>query len=243
MASNDDDPFQRLFAKLARLAPLDDDDRRAVAGLPFKVVTVGSGHYLVREGDKPEVCCLLLRGYACRHKATSAGDRQIVSFHMPGDLLDVQHILLTQADHNVQTIGEAVVALIPAAALKRVARERSALNEALWRDSLIDASIFREWVLNVGRRDARSRIAHMLCEFAVRRRAAGLGEPERFEMPMTQNEIADATGLTSVHVNRMLQSLKEEGVLERNRGLIVIHDWNRLRDIADFDPEYLHAAA
>ena len=243
MPSNDDDPFQQLTDKLARLAPLDADDRQAIAALPFKTVTVGSGHYLVWAGDAPEHCSLLLRGYACREKETEAGQRQIVSFHMAGDLLDGQHMLLERADHNVQTISDARVALLPRAAVIRLVETRPAIAKALWRDTLIEASIFREWVLNVGRRDAKSRIAHMLCEFACRRQAAGLGEPQGFEFPMTQHEIADATGLTSVHVNRTLQLLRQDGALAGDRGVIAIRDFEALRRIAGFDPLYLHAAA
>ena len=243
MAVNDDDPFGKLVAKLRRLAELDAEDRRAIAALPFRVSKLPSGHYLVREGDSVKNCCVLLDGYACRHKTTSAGGRQIVSFHLAGDLLDLQHLLLPRADHNVETITPATIATVPAAALLRLGQERPVIGEALWRDTLIDASIFREWVLNVGRRDAKARIAHMLCEFAVRREAAGLGGPERFELPMTQAEIADATGLTSIHVNRMLQALAEEGVIARARRLIEIADWDRLRRAADFHADYLHAAA
>lgn len=170
-------------------------------------------------------CALLLHGYACRHKTTSEGARQIVSFHLPGDLLDIQHLLLTRADHSVQAITEVVVAGVPVPALKALALGRPAIAAALWRDSLMDASVFREWVLNVGRRSAKARIAHMLCEFAVRREAAGLGPPDRLELPMSQEQIGDATGLTAVHVNRMLHELEVDGLIERDRRQVRIVDW------------------
>lgn len=243
MPSNDNDPFQTLMNKLARLAPLDAEDRQAISALPFETMTVGSGHYLVWAGDTPEHCSLLLQGYACREKETDAGSRQIVSFHMAGDLLDVQHMLLERADHNVVTISDVRVARLPRAAVIRLVETRPAIAKALWRDTLIEASIFREWVLNIGRRDAKSRIAHMLCEFACRRQSAGLGDPQGFEFPMTQHEIADATGLTSVHVNRTVQLLKQDGALAGDRGKITIRDFDRLQRIAGFDPLYLHAAA
>jgi CRP-like cAMP-binding protein len=115
--------------------------------------------------------------------------------------------------------------------------------EALWRDTLIDASIFREWVLNVGRRDAKSRIAHMLCEFLMRCESAGLGSAERFDLPMTQEQIADATGLTSVHVNRMLRALEEDGVIHHRGREIRVGDWALMKRVAGFDSTYLHAAA
>jgi CRP-like cAMP-binding protein len=243
MTSNDNDAFTRLIRKLDRLAELDDADRDAIRALPFKLKSAPAHHYLVREGDIASECCVLLKGYACRHKTTSSGNRQIVSFHMPGDILDLQHLLLSRADHNLQTITEVTFAWVPAAELRRVAQQRPTVSEALWRDTLVDASIFREWVLNVGRRDAKSRIAHMLCEFAARREAAGLGSPERFELPMTQDQIADATGMTSVHVNRMLHELGRDGVIVRDKREVEITDWGRMRRIADFDPAYLHAAA
>lgn len=243
MTANDNDAFGQVIRKLARLASLEQADRDAVRSLPFKMKTAPPNHNLVREGDTTTDCCVLLSGYACRYKTSSNGGRQIVSFHMPGDILDLQHLLLSRADHNVQTITEATFAWVPAVELRRIAQERPALAEALWRDTLIDASIFREWVLNVGRRDAKSRIAHMLCEFAARREQAGLGSPERFELPMTQEQIGDATGLTSVHVNRMLHELASDGVIVRNKREVEIADWARMCRVADFDAAYLHEAA
>lgn len=237
------DPHGALIAKLERLTTLDDADREAIQALPLRVSIDPAGHFLVREGGTAEDCCILLSGYACRHKLTGDGSRQIVSFHIPGDLLDLQHLLLRRADHNVQTITEAAVAWAPAVAIKALAEARPTIADAMWRDTLIDASIFREWVLNVGRRDAKSRVAHMLCEFAVRREIAGLGTAASFELPMTQEHIADATGLTPVHVNRTLQILGAEGIIERDRRRVTIADWRRLRDAGGFDPAYLHAAA
>jgi CRP-like cAMP-binding protein len=237
------DPLSLLTKKLDRLGNLDSRDREALAALPYRLENVRAGDYLVREGRDTSDCCLLVEGYACRHKLTHEGARQIVSFHLPGDVLDLQHLLFSRADHNVQTITPASVAWIPASELKLVSQEHPRIGEALWRDTLIDASIFREWVLNVGRRDAKSRIAHMLCEFAARSQVAGLGPPERFQLPMTQEHIADATGLTPVHVNRMLRELREEGVIERTGREFRILDWDAMRSVADFDATYLHAAA
>jgi CRP-like cAMP-binding protein len=237
------DPLSLLTKKLDRLANLDSRDRQALATLTYRLEHVRAGDYLVREGRDTSDCCLLVQGYACRHKIAHAGGRQIVSFHLPGDVLDLQHLLFSMADHNVQTITPASVAWIPASEIKLLSQDHPRIGEALWRDTLIDASIFREWVVNVGRRDAKSRIAHMLCEFAARSQAAGLGPPERFELPMTQEHIADATGLTPVHVNRMLRELREEGVIERNGRQLRILDWDLMRRVGDFDATYLHAAA
>ncbi|HEU0066044.1 MAG TPA: Crp/Fnr family transcriptional regulator [Sphingomonas sp.] len=243
MPADRTDVFGTVIRKLERLTKLDDGDRAAIRVLPLAFANGRPSQYIVRERDKVATCAILLSGYVCRHKTTSDGGRQIVSFHLPGDILDLQHLLFTVADHNVQTITDATWAVVPAEALRRVAQDHPNVAQALWRDTLIDASIFREWVLNVGRRDAKSRVAHMLCEFATRRDAAGLGTPERFELPMTQEHIADATGLTPVHVNRMLHALSDEGIIARDKRLVDILDWQRMRRVGDFDPAYLHSAA
>ncbi len=237
------DVFGSVIRRLERFGRFDASDREAIAALPFTLGRGRSSHYIVRERDRVTQCAILLSGYACRHRTTSDGGRQIVSFHLPGDFLDLQHMLIPVADYNVQTITEATWAIVPANALREAARDRPAVLEALWRDTLIDASVFREWVLNIGRRDAKSRVAHMLCEFATRRKAAGLGSPERFELPMSQEQIADATGLTPVHVNRMLGALSADGIIARDKRRVDIVDWKRMCRVADFDPAYLHAAA
>ncbi|MGK2911321.1 MAG: Crp/Fnr family transcriptional regulator [Sphingobium sp.] len=243
MTANVDEPFSILVRKLERLSDLDTEDRLELRKLPYRITTASPGQHLVREGDRPTDCCVLLSGFACRYKVTSQGARQIVSFHMAGDLLDLQHLMLAQADHSVSAITDAKIAWIPIARLKGVVETHPALNEALWRDALIDASIFREWVLNVGRRDGKSRVAHMLCEFAARGEAAGLGTAEQFELPMSQDDIGDATGLTSVHVNRMLQALAADGVISRDKRHVRILNWEGMKRAADFDAAYLHAAA
>ena len=211
--------------------------------MPFRLERVGRWRNLVSEGDVPDQCCLLVSGFACRYKEAATGSRQIVSFHLSGDLLDIQHLLLDRADHSVQAITAANVAWIPRPALLRLAWERPTIGKALWQDTWVDASIFREWVLNVGRRDSKTRIAHKLCEFAARCQAAGLGPAESFELPMTQQQIADATGMTPVHVNRMLRVLDGERSVARNGAHFRILDWERLCAIGDFDAAYLHSMA
>jgi CRP-like cAMP-binding protein len=236
--------YAGLLKKLDRLSPLASADREAILALSSRVKNLRSQSLIVREGDAITECCLLLEGYACRHKVARNGGRQIMSFHMAGDILDVQHLWFTVADHNVETITNAVVAFIPVEQLKDACLRSHTIAQALWRDALVDASIFREWVLNVGRRDPLERVAHMLCEFAARREAAGLGSPESFELPMTQQDVADATGLTAVHVNRTLRSLEEADILRREGPRqIRIADWPKMQRYADFRPGYLHIAA
>lgn len=242
MTSNDL-ALSLLVRKLQRLASLESGDQRALLALPHRMGRVGPRRYLVREGTVPGECCLLIDGYAARSKVAADGGRQIVSFHVAGDMLDLQHLFLECADHDVQTITEATIIWVPMADLRSLVSRHPLIATAFWRDSLIDASIFREWVLNVGRRDAKTRIAHMLCEFVVRSQAAGLGTPERLKLPFTQEEIGDATGLTPVHVNRMLRELTDEGLIRITARSLEIRDWDGFRQAAGFEPAYLHAAA
>ncbi|HEX9932374.1 MAG TPA: Crp/Fnr family transcriptional regulator [Allosphingosinicella sp.] len=234
------DSIERMVRRLQTRAPLSDADVKAIRALPFTNKTLEAAAYLVREGEPPEVCFLLLSGFAYRHKVTGDGERQILSVHMPGEFLDLQNSLLEVADHNVQALTRAEVATIPIPALRNLAREFPSVAMAMWIDTLVDAAIFREWIVNVGRRDSISRIAHLLCEFALRLQSAGLSEGSRYEMPMTQEQIADAVGLTPVHVNRVLKELGRLALIERDRRAVTIVDWDQLRRIGDFSARYLH---
>jgi CRP-like cAMP-binding protein len=239
--SNTDLPMKKLVAKLASRAALSADDEAAILALPYVVRTYEPNAYLLREGAPPNRhCSFVLSGYAYRQKLTAQGGRQIVSLHLTGDILDLQQLFLKQADHNVQALTQLETANIESAALRALAAERPAVAQAMWVDALVDASIFREWVMNVGRRDARTRIAHLLCEFAARMKAAGLNDGDRYELPMTQEQIADATGLTSVHVNRTLKSLAADGVVHRDKRFLSFTDWDNARSVADFSALYLH---
>jgi CRP-like cAMP-binding protein len=145
------------------------------------------------------------------------------------------------ADHSVQMLTAGKVAMIPRDAVVQLAFERPAIGKAMWIDTLVDASIFREWIANIGRRDARTRLAHLLCEFSLRLEVAGLGQHTNYEMPMTQDQLGDATGLTPVHVNRTLKSLEAEGLIERaSARAITIGDWKKLAQAGDFNSNYLH---
>ncbi|MET1110321.1 MAG: Crp/Fnr family transcriptional regulator [Allosphingosinicella sp.] len=232
--------FEKMLRRLERRSPLGEEDRKALLSLPATVRKLAAGAHVIRDGEPAELCCLLLSGFAYRYKLTGEGGRQIVSFHVAAEFLDLQNSFLGVADHSVQMLTDAEIALIPSAALQELALTRPAIGRALWIDTLIDASIFREWVVNVGRRDSRARVAHLLCEFSLRLEAAGLASNHRYELPMTQEQLADAVGLTSVHVNRVLKQLGEEGLIRRDRRSITIEDWGRMRAAGDFNERYLH---
>ena len=233
-------PLALMVRKLEIHTPLQQGDRDALLTLPHTLKTYEPSAYLVREGDAPEQCAVLLSGFAFRQKLTSSGMRQIVSMHIPGDALDFQHLFLDVADHNVQTLTHADVATIPRTALRELARSRSAIGNAIFVSTLVEGSISREWTLNIGRRDARSRLAHFLCEFAIRLDVVGLTPGQGYELPMSQEQLGDALGLTAVHVNRTIKSLEADGLITRNRRRISFPRWDALRELADFSSRYLH---
>ena len=233
-------PLDLLLRELERHAPLGEADRRAILGLPHTLKTLEPPSYTAREGDPPSTCAVLVSGFAFRHKFTGDGARQILAVHIPGDALDFQNLFLDVADHNVQTLGRAEVAFIPCAPLRDLVRARAAVGNAVLVNILVEASISREWNLNVGRRDAPTRIAHLLCEFALRLEGQGLVPEYGYELPMTQEQLADAVGLTPVHVNRTLTLLESLGLISRDKRRISFPDWERMREFGDFNQRYLH---
>lgn len=235
----DDNPLNLLVRNLETHSRIGADDRRAILDLPCKLRALELAGYIVREGDPPQHCALIVSGLAFRQKNTGGGTRQIVALHVPGETVGFQNLLLDVSDHSTQMLTRGEVAEIPRAAMQELVAARPSITRAVMVSTLIEASIFREWILNIGRRDARTRLAHLLCEFAVRLEAVGLPH-NGYELPMTQEQLADATGLTSVHVNRVLKSLESEGLITRNRRNISFPDWKRLRDVGDFNPRYLH---
>jgi CRP-like cAMP-binding protein len=240
-STSDSSTLEPLVSKLAYRVRLDAADRAAILALPFTAKMIERHHYVVREHDVATHSCLMLSGYSIRSKTVSSGNRQIVSVHMKGEMVDLQNSLLKRADHSVQMLASSRVALIPREAVLKLTMERPMVARAMWIDTLVDAAIFREWIANVGRRDARTRIAHLLCEFALRLKLAGIGEETCYELPMTQEQLGDATGLTSVHVNRTIKSLEADGLIERSDPRsIQIGDWRKLADVGDFDSNYLH---
>jgi CRP-like cAMP-binding protein len=231
---------ERLMRKLRLSTALGPVDIEAVERLPMTMRELPAQGAIVREGERPTQCCLVIEGYACRSKTTDSGKRQILSIHIAGDIPDLQSLHLHVMDHDLTTLSRCTVAFIPHDALRVLTRERPRVAEALWRETLIDAAVFREWIVNVGRRSAASRMAHLLAEISKRLEAIGLAEGDRFELPMTQIDLADALGLSSVHVNRVIQELRRAGILDMRKHAVALRDLPRLKQLADFDALYLH---
>ncbi len=238
--SENPNPLALMVRKLSLWGSLNDDDRAAILALPFTRRKLDPGQYIVWDGETPRNSCMLIDGYAFRHNIAGSGRRQILSIHLKGDLVDLQNSLLGVADHNLQMFTAGEIAMIAVEDMREIAFSRPNVGMAMWYETLVEGSIFREWVLNIGRRDARTRIAHLLCEFALRLEVAELGRPGSYELPLTQEQLGDAVALTPVHVNRMLMSLAADGLISRNKRTISIGNWKKLAEIGDFDPRYLH---
>jgi len=230
----------RLIRKLESIADLSAEDKEALLALPMTVRHFAADQDIVRDKDRPSQCCLILEGFVCRYKLLDGGKRQIMSFHTPGDFPDLQSLHLKVMDHSVGTLVPSKLAFVPHGSLRELLRRRPVLNDALWRDTLIDAAIFREWMVGLGRREAYARIAHLMCEMLVRFKAVGLTTDHAYELPLTQAELGDALGLSTVHVNRVLQELRGQGLIVLKARNLIIQDWEGLQAAGEFDPTYLH---
>lgn len=241
MSPSNPSSLEPMLRKLEYWVPFESADREALLSLPHVVKNLEQHHYIVRERDRATHSCVMLSGFSIRHKIVGSGHRQICAIHMKGELVDLQNSLLGTADHSVQMLTIGQVALVPREEMVRIAFEHPTIGRAMWIDTLVDGSIFREWLANVGRRDGRTRVAHLLCEFSLRLEVAGLSEQSGWVLPMTQEQLGDATGLTSVHINRTIKSLEADGLIERaSPRSIIIGDWKKLAAAGDFDSNYLH---
>jgi CRP-like cAMP-binding protein len=234
-------PLNRLVRRLeVDTSPLSEEEKNAILRLPVTIREIGADQDILREGDRPIQCYVVLEGFQCRYKMQRDGERQIMSFHVPGDVPDLQTLFLQVMDHSLGTITPSRVAFIAHDALRELIRAQPGIGERLWRETLIEAAIFREWITNVGSRDAYTRIGHLICEVFVRLRSVGLTNGTTFDFPVTQTELADATGLSTVHVNRSVQEMRSDGLIVWERGVCTIPDFGRLKEASMFEPAYLH---
>ena len=233
------DDLLPLLRKLESIGDPTEAEHRALASLRPAIRVLDAQEDIVREGDRPRFVCLILDGFACRHATVPSGRRQILSLHIPGDIPDVQGLFIKVMDHNLATLTPARVALIQHDALRELIDSNRRIANLLWRDSLVDAAIFRKWIVGIGRRTAYARFAHLVCEFAVRMHAVGLMEAKVCAMPFTQADMADALGLSNVHVSRVLGRLRKQGLFTWQDGVLTIRNWQRLQKAAEFDPAYL----
>ena len=229
-----------LIRKLEHYYPLSAAEKDVLKGAFSNVVTFASDQDIVREDDCPTNSNLLLEGMVCRYNSMPNGKRQILSFHTPGDVFDAQSFMIEKMDHSVGTLTACKIAALPHATMNQISEEHPRIARAMWKDTLVDAAIFRQWIVNVGRRDAYQRIAHLICELYTRLDVVDLTKDGTIIWPLTQAEVADATGLSTVHVNRILQELRAEKLIDLDRGKLQVLDWQGLKRAGEFDPKYLH---
>lgn len=232
--------LEALVRKLQCEANLTDEEKQAVLDLPATIRLMRPDHDIVRDRDRPTQCCLVLEGWLCRYKILESGGRQIMSFHVPGDIPDLQSLHLNTMDHSLGTLTQSTVAFIQHESLRKLIRAFPRISDILWRDTLIDAAIFREWIAAIGRRQAPERIAHMMCEMFTKLRSVGLAKEHSCPFPLTQAAIADALGLSTVHVNRSIMDLRSRGLITLEKQILTIPDWGELQAFGGFDPLYLH---
>ena len=230
-----------LIRKLESFGPLPDGDKELIRSLTNSFKTVEAHTDIIREGEKPSDVNLILGGFAYRYKALPGGERQIVAYLMPGDFCDLHVFLLGEMDHSIATLSDVQLVKLPRRSVLDLL-DRPAISRAMLMATLVDEATLREWLINIGQRSAEQRVAHFLCEWHRRLEAIGLVNEAGCELPLTQAELADTTGLSTVHANRTLRALREQGLLIFRRKRLVIPDVVRLREVCGFRQNYLHLA-
>ena len=229
-----------LILKLESLASLSDDDRAVLNEISAHPLSVPARTDLIREGDPPNGVYLILEGMACRYKMRSNGARQIMAYLVPGDFCDLDVALLKEMDHAIGTLSACKVVQIPPEVIQQLLRDHPALSRAMRLSTLVDEATLREWLVNLGRRSAEERMAHLLSELLLRLQAVGCADSNSYVFPITQTELADTTGLSAVHVSRTLANLRRQGLVRFSDRYVQILDLPRLQKLADFRPNYLH---
>jgi CRP-like cAMP-binding protein len=230
-------PFiQKIEARFS----LSDADKRALTHASASVRVFSPRTDLISEGDTPDHVHLIQSGFACRYKVLPGGGRSIVGYLIPGDLCDLNVAILGAMDHNIGTLGACDVVRIPRTVIDSLMDSSPVLHRALRWAGLVDEAILREWLVSMGRRSADQQIAHLFCEFLIRFQAVGLATENSYGLPLTQTDLGDTTGLSSVHVNRVLQELRATGLLVFQRGRVTLPNVEAIQAFAGFNPNYLH---
>ena len=230
---------RRFLLGRAREA-LTDEERQVIEDSITTIRTVGPRQQLTRRGEMVNMSCLLLEGFACRYLDDRDGYRQLVSIHVPGDFIDLHGFPLKHLDHDIATLGPCKMAFYDHSVLADILETHPRLARWLWFSTLLDAAIHREWIFRMGRLGADGRVAHFFCELNARLEMVELAENGRFMLPATQADVAEACGITGVHVNRVLRLMRERGLLLFRSGEVEITDLPGLTALAEFDPLYLY---
>jgi len=230
-----------LIRKLEQFTALSSEDKQALERIAaLKVLQLNPREDIIREGDRPKHVNLILEGWAYRYKMLEDGRRQITAFLIPGDMCDLRMFILKEMDHSIGAVTPLRVAQIPSDAILDLTDNHPRISRALWWNSLVEEAVQREWTTNVGQREALERLAHLFCELFIRLNGVGLASSASCDLPPTQEQMADATGLSAVHVNRTLQEMREQGLITLTGRTLTIPDLEALKAAALFNPNYLH---
>lgn len=221
-----------LLAILEQHGPLGSADAEAILSLPYTVREYPARSRIIREQELMNSCLLLFSGFAYEHTLLRGGQRQITAMYVPGEVIGLQVARLSSVDREVDALARTTAAVISLDDIGHLAETRPRIARALWSQTLFELRHCRRWLATIGRAEGRARVLHLLCELGLRYERAGLGKRQHFELPMTQEQIGEATGLTAVHVNRVLQSLRYDGVVEREQRFVIIKDWDLAADLA-----------
>jgi CRP-like cAMP-binding protein len=228
-----------LVQKLSRRDDLSAEERLALSGLLGPERHVASGSLIIQPGDRPGHSTFLVSGFCARYSLTVGGDRQLTEINVPGDFVDLHSLLMKQMDHGIVALSDCVVAPAQHGDLRRLTEQYPHLTRLLWLETVVDGAIHRQWLVAMGRQNAASRLAHLICELYLRLEAAGGARDRQFTVPLTQVDLGDILGLTPVHVNRVMMELRHQGLIEWKGARVVILDWDQLATFAEFDPMYL----
>jgi CRP-like cAMP-binding protein len=229
-----------LARKLAHFVPLAEEDFRVLDRLMEPDERFEADQDIVAEGQVPRSVFVLKEGMACRYRALSDGRRQIMTFLLPGDLCDLHVFLFKAMDHSIGTLTPVRIAAIAQADVLDMTVRHPRISVGLWWSTMQEAVMLRERIVSLGRRDAHARVAYLLCELVWRQQAIGQGRNDTITLPLTQSELADALGLTAVHINRVLQDLRQQNLLILEQRRLVLLDIDALARIAAFNADYLH---
>lgn len=229
-----------LILRLKRSYGLGEEDCAKLSSLAIEQQHLAQRKDIFREGDRPSNAIVVMEGIACRYKWMGDGKRAITAYLLPGDFCDPHLGAFRRMDHNVATLTACTIAEIPRATIEVFIKNNPSLARALWQASLIEGTILRTWLANMGQLSADRQLAHLLCELRVRLEVVGMGEKNTFRLPLTQQELGDALGITTIHVNRVLQRLRENDLIRVIERTVFVPDIARLEAFADFNPGYLH---
>lgn len=231
---------QPLLLYLEERDSLSPEEREIILGMCARERVVTAKADIVKEGAIPSESCLMLSGYSARYHILEDGKRQISAIHVPGDFVDLHSLLLKEMDHGVTALTDCRIALVPHRSLREVTETQPHLARMLWLSTLIDAAMHRRWLVTSGRLTAISQLGHLLCEIWTRLEVVKLTEADSFDFPISQLELGDALGLSTVHINRTIRELRERNLVQWQGSRVTILDQAGLRRIAQFEPGYLN---